>query len=97
MPHEIDYSTGGPAIAYAGETPWHGLGEKLPEGQPIEAWLKAARLEWGLRRLPVNAVTYYVDHVRTGSGPDRLDSAWFGTGATIKEKAWVKATELVSA
>ena len=32
MPHEIDYSTGGPAIAYAGETPWHGLGEKLPEG-----------------------------------------------------------------
>jgi phage/plasmid-like protein (TIGR03299 family) len=58
MPHEIDYSTGGPAIAYAGETPWHGLGEKLPEGQPIEAWLKAARLEWGLRRLPVQ---YLVD------------------------------------
>jgi len=53
MAHEIDSSTGLPAIAYVGETPWHGLGEKLPAGQPIEAWLKAARLEWDLRRLPV--------------------------------------------
>ncbi|MGB9152023.1 MAG: DUF932 domain-containing protein [Alphaproteobacteria bacterium] len=58
MPHEIDESTGAPAIAYVGETPWHGLGEQLPEGQPIEAWLKAARLEWELRRLPVQ---YLVD------------------------------------
>jgi phage/plasmid-like protein (TIGR03299 family) len=53
MAHEIDSSTGLPAIAYVGETPWHGLGEKLPAGQPIEAWLKAARLEWDLWRLPV--------------------------------------------
>ncbi len=33
--HEIDVSTGKPAIAYVGETPWHGLGEKLPAGAPI--------------------------------------------------------------
>ena len=32
MAHEIDSSTGVPAIAYLGEKPWHGLGEKLPEG-----------------------------------------------------------------
>jgi phage/plasmid-like protein (TIGR03299 family) len=58
MAHEIDESTGRPAIAYVGETPWHGLGEELPEGQPIETWLKAARLEWELKRLPVQ---YLVD------------------------------------
>jgi phage/plasmid-like protein (TIGR03299 family) len=53
MPHDIDESTGKPAMAYVGEKPWHGLGEKLPEGEPIEKWLKAARLEWELNRLPV--------------------------------------------
>jgi phage/plasmid-like protein (TIGR03299 family) len=58
MAHEIDFSTGTPAIAYIGETPWHGFGEKLEEDQPIEAWLKAARLEWELKRLPVQ---YLVD------------------------------------
>ena len=58
MAHEIDFSTGTPAIAYVGETPWHRFGEKLEKGQPIEAWLKAARLEWELKRLPVQ---YLVD------------------------------------
>jgi phage/plasmid-like protein (TIGR03299 family) len=56
MGHDIDESTGEPAIAYVGEKPWHGLGEKLPESQPIEKWLKAARLEWELDRLPVQYV-----------------------------------------
>jgi phage/plasmid-like protein (TIGR03299 family) len=36
-----------------GEEPWHGLGEKLPLGTPIENWLRAAGLEWELKRLPV--------------------------------------------
>ncbi len=58
MSHEIDVSTGKPAIAYVGETPWHGLGEKLPAGAPIETWLHAARLDWELKRLPVQ---YLVD------------------------------------
>jgi phage/plasmid-like protein (TIGR03299 family) len=63
MAHEIDLSTGKPAIAYVGEEPWHGLGEKLPEGAPIDTWLQAARLQWELKRLPVQ---YLVDgRVRT--------------------------------
>jgi len=53
MSHEIDQSTGEPAIAYVGEKPWHKLGEELPHGKPIEEWLRAARLQWGLMRLPV--------------------------------------------
>jgi phage/plasmid-like protein (TIGR03299 family) len=61
--HDIDLSTGKPAIAYVGEKLWHGLGEELPQGVPIETWLKAARLEWELKRLPVQ---YLVDgKVRT--------------------------------
>ena len=46
MSHDLDISTGKPAMAYVGDAPWHGLGEKLPDNQSIEIWLKAARLEW---------------------------------------------------
>ena len=53
MSHDLDQTTGRYAHAYVGETPWHGLGEKLPEGEPIEVWVKAAGLDWELRRLPV--------------------------------------------
>lgn len=45
MAHDIDDSTGRPAIAYVDEEPWHGLGERLPADQSIEVWLKAAQLE----------------------------------------------------
>ena len=63
MAHEIDLSTGKPAIAYVGEEPWHGLGEKLPENASIDTWLRSARLEWELKRLPVQ---YLVDgRIRT--------------------------------
>jgi phage/plasmid-like protein (TIGR03299 family) len=40
-------------MAYVGKEPWHKLGNELPKGQPIEVWIKAARLDWELRRLPV--------------------------------------------
>lgn len=44
--HELDTSNSRANIAYVGETPWHGLGQKLPEGQPIEVWAREAGLEW---------------------------------------------------
>src|SRR5690349_17494091 len=58
MSHEIDFSRGKPAIAYVGEAPWHGLGEKLPAAASIETWLREARIDWELKRLPVQ---YLVD------------------------------------
>lgn len=58
MGHDLDKSTGEPAMAYVGARPWHGLGERLAPGKPIEIWLKAARLDWELSRQPVQ---YLVD------------------------------------
>lgn len=40
-------------MAYVGVTPWHGLGQRLPENTSIEEWQKAAGLNWRLERSPV--------------------------------------------
>ncbi len=53
MSHDLDESTGKPAMAYVGDVPWHGLGEKLPAGQSIERWVEAARLNWQIQKLSV--------------------------------------------
>ena len=53
MSHDIDESTGKPAMAYVGEVPWHGLGQALPPGQDIDVWVKAAGLDWDIEMLPV--------------------------------------------
>ncbi len=46
---------------------------------------------WGL----VNVVTEYLDHVRRQTSVGgRLDSAWFGTGARIKQRTYQQALEL---
>ena len=48
---------------------------------------------WGL----VNAVTQYVDHERRARSSDnRLDSAWFGVGSAIKQKALDEAILLTA-
>ena len=46
---------------------------------------------WGA----VNAVSYYVDHVRSVRVGDRLDNAWFGAGGALKDRAWAAACELL--
>ncbi|PSJ44976.1 DUF932 domain-containing protein [Zobellella taiwanensis] len=48
---------------------------------------------WGL----VNAMTEFVDHHRRARSQDnRLDSAWFGLGAQLKQKAYGQAMALLS-
>lgn len=52
----------------------------------------ASGTAWGL----LNAVTEYVDHHRRARSDDhRRDAAWFGAGATLKQKAWDEALKLV--
>lgn len=53
MAHNLDFSTGKPAMAYVGEVPWHGLGERLNEHAPLETWIQAAGLDWQILREPV--------------------------------------------
>jgi phage/plasmid-like protein (TIGR03299 family) len=52
----------------------------------------ASGTAWGL----LNSVTEFVDHQRRARSEDhRRDAAWFGQGATLKQKAWDEALKLV--
>ena len=66
---------------------------ELFDGHGRGAELSSAKgTAWGL----LNAVTEYVDHERRAmSAGHRLDSAWFGPGAALKQRAFDQAVELV--
>jgi phage/plasmid-like protein (TIGR03299 family) len=49
----IDTTTGRAAIAYAGETPWHNLGQQLTPGASIETWTREAGLAYTVLESPV--------------------------------------------
>lgn len=44
-------------MAYAGERPWHGLGNKLGHEQPIEVWKQQAGMDWRIDEAEVRFVT----------------------------------------
>lgn len=48
MSHEIYEVNGKKSMAYTGETPWHGLGNKLTENADIDTWKKEAGLIYTL-------------------------------------------------
>lgn len=50
MAHLIDMTTGRAAMAYVGETPWHGLGQALTDGASLDQWRVEAGLNWEARR-----------------------------------------------
>ena len=61
MAHRIENQE----IAYVGETPWHGLGTRMPAGASAEEMLAAAKLAWEVAFAPVT-----VDpHWRGGKAP----------------------------
>lgn len=68
--------------------------QALYDGQGRGAELSSASgTAWGL----LNAVTEYVDHAkRARSNEHRLDSAWFGQGSAIKQRALDAALQLVA-
>lgn len=53
MAHCIEEVNGIMPIAFVGETPWHGLGQKLEPGSPLEVWAEAAGMNWSLKEAPV--------------------------------------------
>ncbi len=68
--------------------------QSLYEGEGRGAKLELAHgTAWGL----LNAVTEYVDHERRARSSEyRVDSAWFGQGAVIKQRALQAALQLVA-
>lgn len=48
MAHMIDTTTGTAAMAYAGQKPWHLLGQELTPGASIETWTKEAGLDYSV-------------------------------------------------
>lgn len=68
--------------------------QSLFEGKGRGSEIESARgTAWGL----LNAVTEYVDHERRARSSEyRMDSAWFGQGAVIKQKALDAALQLVA-
>lgn len=53
MAHLIDLSNARANMAYVGKTPWHGLGQQLTEGAPIEIWLREAGMSHSILSAPV--------------------------------------------
>lgn len=68
--------------------------QSLYEGRGRGSTLESANgTAWGL----LNAVTEFVDHERRArSNEYRMDSAWFGQGAQIKQRALDSALQLIA-
>jgi phage/plasmid-like protein (TIGR03299 family) len=49
----IDTTTGTAAMAFAGQTPWHGLGQALTPDASIETWTNEAGLNYTVKESPV--------------------------------------------
>ena len=52
MAHQLDLTTGKAAMAYVGDTPWHGLGQQLSVNSPLEVWLREAGMDWTINEAP---------------------------------------------
>ena len=61
--HDIDFTKNAPAIAYTGETPWHGYGTPMEENQTLDEWIIAAGLNYTVVERPVGWVTEYVEGI----------------------------------
>lgn len=55
MAHEIEEINGKAQMAYAGDTPWHGLGTKVPNDLTPDQMLEAAGLNWNVSKIPAYA------------------------------------------
>ena len=51
MSHELEIVNGVAQMAFAGETPWHGLGKEVPADLTPAQMLKAAGLDWTVEKI----------------------------------------------
>jgi len=69
MAHELASASD---MAFIGNTPWHGLGNKLPKNQPIEVWQKNAGMNFEIKQTDVlfNAANGDGNLLNLRSNPD---------------------------
>ena len=56
MAHELEFVDGKAQMAYVGDVPWHGLGVRVPADLTPDQMLKAAGLDWEVRKVKAYAV-----------------------------------------
>lgn len=71
MSHELDFTKGVAAIAYTGEEPWHGYGERLQPGMTLEEWRVAAGMDYSVIERPL-FVNHFITKDNVGSALKRL-------------------------
>ena len=47
--HDLDLTSGQAAIAWSGDVPWHGLGQRLTADASLETWTREAGLEYDIQ------------------------------------------------
>ena len=57
MSHEIEMVNGVAQMAYAGDTPWHGLGTLVSDDITTDGMMEAAGLDWSVTKQPM----YYME------------------------------------
>ena len=65
MAHNIELRDGKAQMAYAGDTPWHGLGTRVADDLTPQQMLDAAGLDWEVEKVPAYA-TVGGEQVRVG-------------------------------
>lgn len=53
----VTVSKGKAEMAYVGEKPWHGLGQSLTPGMPLEVWSREAGMNWKVQRSKIRYAT----------------------------------------
>ena len=53
MAHELEIVNDEASMAYVGETPWHGLGKRVPADVSPQQMLEAAGLDWTVEKKPL--------------------------------------------
>ena len=56
MAHELEIRNGDASMFYVGDVPWHGLGTKLDKPATAAEAIKAAKLDWRVRKVPLYAI-----------------------------------------
>jgi phage/plasmid-like protein (TIGR03299 family) len=57
MAHELTITNGVAEMAYSGDLPWHGLGQRVDPDASVDEWINQAGMEWDVKRSRVRYAT----------------------------------------